>query len=92
VIEAWKTYARKLFATEVLDSYSRQDDFRSFVDKNATLEAKKDEKYTMHVNALTVARKAILDKDPATYFENVKDVYLPILDKEVPLNYVVSFV
>ena len=61
-----------------------RDDFSSFVDENATLEAKKDEKYTMHVNALTVARKAILDKDPATYFENVKDIYLPILDKEVP--------
>ena len=92
MIEAWKTYALKLFTTEALDLYSMQDDFSSFVDNNATLEAKKDEKYTMNVNALTVARKAILDKDPATYFENVKDIYLPILDKEVPLNYVIFFV
>jgi hypothetical protein len=92
VIAAWKTYSRKLFTIEALDSHSMQDDFSSFVDKNATLEAKKDEKYTMHVNALTVARNAILDKDPATYFESVKDIYLPILDKEVPTNYLIFFV
>lgn len=60
-----------------------KDDFAAFVDKNATLEAKKDEKFTMHVNALTSARAAILEKNPATYFDNVRDVYLPILDKEV---------
>ena len=48
------------------------------------MEAKNDEKFSMHVKALKIARTAILSKDPATYFENVKDVYLPILDKEVP--------
>ena len=37
----------------------------------------------MHINALTIARQAILEKNPSTYFDNVKDVYLPILDKEV---------
>jgi len=60
-----------------------QDDLSGFIDKNATAEAKKDEKFTMYVNALTLARKAILEENPATYFEGVKDVYLPILDKEV---------
>ena len=35
------------------------------------------------VNSLKAARNAILEKNPTTYFENVKDVYLPILDKEV---------
>lgn len=60
-----------------------QDDLASFIDKNATAEAKKEEKYTMHVNALTIARRAILEQNPATYFEGVQDVYLPILDKEV---------
>jgi len=49
------------------------------------LEAKSDEKFSMHVKALKIARTAILSKDPATYFENVKDVYLPILDNEVPI-------
>lgn len=47
------------------------------------MEAKKDEKFPMHVNALRAARNAILEKNPTIYFENVKDVYLPILDKEV---------
>lgn len=37
----------------------------------------------MQVKALTLARTAINSKDPDTYFESVKDVYLPILDKEV---------
>jgi hypothetical protein len=63
-----------------------KDNFSTFVDKNATLEAKKDEKFTMHVNALKSARVAILEKNPATYFENVRDVYLPILDKEVRIS------
>jgi hypothetical protein len=63
-----------------------QDDFASFIDKNATLEAQKDEKFTMHVNALKSARTGILEKNPSTYFENIKDVYLPILDKEVILS------
>jgi hypothetical protein len=60
-----------------------QDDFTAFIDKNATMEAKKDEKFTMHINSLKSARNAILDKNPTTYFDNVRDVYLPILDKEV---------
>ena len=60
-----------------------KDDFTAFVEKNATMEAKKDEKFTMHVNSLNSARNAILEKNPTTYFENIKDVYLPILDKEV---------
>ena len=60
-----------------------KDDFATFIDKNATLEAKKDEKFTMYVNALKFARTAILEKNPSTYFDNVRDVYLPILDKEV---------
>lgn len=59
------------------------DDFSTYVEKNATEEAKKDEKYNMHLNSLREARNAILKTDPATYFEKVKDVYLPILDKEV---------
>jgi hypothetical protein len=63
-----------------------KDDFAAFIDKNATLEAKKDEKFTMHVNALKSARTAILEKNPATYFDNVRDVYLPILDKEVRIS------
>jgi hypothetical protein len=37
----------------------------------------------MHVNSLKLARIAILQPNPATYFEQVKDVYLPILDQEV---------
>ena len=60
-----------------------QDDLANFIDKNTTAEVKKDEKFTMHVNALTIARKAILEQNPATYFEGVQDVYLPILDKQV---------
>ena len=60
-----------------------KDDFTEFVEKNATMETKRDEKFSMHVNSLTAARNAILEKNPTTYFENVKDVYLPILDKEV---------
>lgn len=83
MIEAWKTYAGKLVPAHALDSYSMQDDLASFIDKNTTAEAKKDEKFTMHVNALTIARKAILEQNPATYFEGVQDVYLPILDKQV---------
>jgi len=55
------------------------------VEKNTTLEAKNDEKFPMHVKALKIARMAIVSKDPTTYFENVKDVYLPILDQEVPI-------
>ena len=39
----------------------------------------------MYMNALISARKGILEKQPETYLENVKDVLLPILDKEVPL-------
>jgi hypothetical protein len=62
------------------------DDLVAFVDKSATLEAKKDEKFTMHVNALKSARTAILEQNPVTYFDNVRDVYLPILDKEVRIS------
>jgi hypothetical protein len=60
-----------------------QDDFPAFVANNATLEAKQEDKFTMHINALTIARNAILEKNPSTYFDGVKDVYVPILDKEV---------
>ena len=80
---AWKTYARKIFPSEAIDSYHMGDDFSTFVEKNATLEAKKDEKFAMHINALKLARTAILQKDPKTYFDSVKDIYLPVLDEEV---------
>ena len=59
------------------------DDFTAFAEKNATMEAKRDEKFSMHVISLKAARNAILEKNPATYFDGIKDVYLPILDKEV---------
>jgi len=39
----------------------------------------------MHLNALNSARKGILEKNPETYFDNVKDILLSILDKEVYL-------
>jgi len=58
------------------------EDFSAYVEKNATAEAKKDEKFSMHLKSLNVARHAILTKNEATYFDDVKDVYLPILDKE----------
>ena len=83
VIEAWKIYARKIASEESVAQYDLKDDFITFVEKHATLEAQKDEKFSMHVTALKNARNAILEKDPKTYFDNVKDVYLPILDKEV---------
>jgi hypothetical protein len=83
VAQAWKIYAQKIVPSDLTDKYDIQDDFTIFLDKNATVEARKDEKFSMHVNALKTARTAILEKDPATYFEKVKDVYLPILDKQV---------
>ena len=58
-------------------------DLVSYVTENASAETKADEKFNMHLNALSSARTGILEKQPATYFENVKDVFLPILDKEV---------
>ena len=81
--ESWKIYAQKLIPIEALDKYDLKDDFTAFVEKNARMEAKKDEKFTMHVNSLKAARSAIFEKNPTTYFDSIKDVYLPILDKEV---------
>jgi cysteinyl-tRNA synthetase len=81
VIQSWKTYAEKILPAELVESYTMQDDFLKLID-NATPEAKKDEKFSMHINALKTARTAILEKDSTTYFTKVKDVYLPILDKE----------
>jgi hypothetical protein len=60
-----------------------KDDFAAFVEKSATPDAKKDEKFAMHVNALASARSAILERKLETYFSKVRDIYLPILDKEV---------
>lgn len=83
VIDAWKIYARKIASEASIAQYDLKDDFTTFVEKYATVEAQEDEKFSMNVTALKNARSAILGKDPKTYFENVKDVYLPILDKEV---------
>jgi hypothetical protein len=58
-------------------------DLVSYVADNASAEAKADEKYNMHLNALSSARNGILEKRSETFFENVKDVLLPTLDKEV---------
>jgi cysteinyl-tRNA synthetase len=58
------------------------DDLNAYVEANATPEAKKEEKFSMYLKSLNVARNAILTKNQATYFEDVKDIYLPILDKE----------
>jgi hypothetical protein len=85
VIEGWKIYAGKIVPATALEKYNLNEDFESFIENNATLVAKSDEKFSMHVKALRIARTAINTKDPATYFENVKDVYLPVLDKEVPI-------
>jgi cysteinyl-tRNA synthetase len=60
-------------------------DLIPYITQNASPEAKADEKFSMHLNALNSARKGILEKNPETYFDNVKDVLLPILDKEVNL-------
>src|SRR6202035_5137422 len=87
VRSSWKIYAAKILPNEALERYDMKDDLATFVDKNATPDAKKDEKFTMHVNALNSARGAILERNPETYFSKVRDVYLPILDKEVTLEY-----
>lgn len=86
VIDSWKVYACKIAPKEAVETYNMQDDFMAFVEKNATLEAKRDEKFTMHLNAMRLARAAILEKNPSTYFESIKDIYLPVLDKEVLLK------
>lgn len=58
-------------------------DLMSYIHEHATPEAKIDEKFNMHVNALNSARTGILEKHADTYYEKVKDVLLPVLDKEV---------
>ena len=58
-------------------------DLLTYIHEHATPEAKTDEKFNMHVNALNSARTGILEKDHDTFYEKVKDVFLPVLDKEV---------
>ena len=87
VVDAWKKYAQKLLPAEAIDTYDMSEEVLPFIEKNATLEAKADEKFQMHVTALKLARQAILEKSPSTYFESIKDIYLPVLDKEVHFLY-----
>ena len=74
----------KILPREAIEKYQMDQDLVTYVNQNASAETKCEEKFTMHLNALLSARKGILNKTPETYFENVKDVFLPILDKEVP--------
>jgi hypothetical protein len=88
VRNALKTYAGKILPPEAIERYDASDDFTTFVNEHATADAKKDEKFSMHVNALKSALSAINERNPETYFTKVKDVYLPTLDKEVLCNYI----
>jgi hypothetical protein len=88
VRNAWKTYAGKILPPQAIEKYNVDVDFTTFVNEHATADAKKDEKFSMHVNALKSALSAINERNPETYFTKVKDVYLPILDKEVLCNHI----
>ena len=83
VLESWKVYARKILPVEAVERYEMDQELLTYIQEHATPEAKTDEKFNMHVNALNSARTGILEKRPDTYYEKVKDVFLPALDKEV---------
>jgi hypothetical protein len=83
VLESWKVYARKILPQEAVERYEMDQDLMTYIHANATPEAKADEKFNMHINALNSARTGILETHPDTYYEKVKDILLPALDKEV---------
>jgi ferritin len=85
-LSSWKTYALTLMPEKAVNSYNMHDDLATYIEKHATPEAKKKDKFQTYVNELTSARAAILEKNPSTYFQQIRDVFVPLLDKEVVLT------